>query len=157
MTKKDKIILYSSLSAFSISYIIYNNWKKKLLYADILKRIGGGSIKFDELPVWEASFLDKINSSGKAYAMYKKDVINKKAEELKYALSGTYARATEDEEGVYKVFEFFNSKVGVNQLVTFYNAKYDKSIKQELKRLFSDSEEARVSIIISRKPNVIFI
>jgi hypothetical protein len=156
MTKKDKIIIYGSISFLTIAFIIYNNWKKKILYSDILGRIDGGAIKFDELGVWDSDFLTKINATGKPYAKYKQEVIKVKAEALNKALSGL----GEDEDAVYSVFEFFNSKVGVNQVVTFYDAKYINdgiSLKQRLNNLFSNKEKTKISIIISKKPNVIFL
>jgi len=156
MTKKDKIILYSSSLGLVIAFLIYNNTKKNILYSEILKRIGGGTIKFDELPVWTNSFLNKIKATGKAYAIYKQDTIKQKAEQMYEALDGL----GEDEDAIYTIFEYFNSKVGVNQLVTFYNAKYIKdgySLKKRLQDLLSSSELSKVSVIISRKPNVIYI
>ena len=71
MTKKNKIILYGGISFLTISYIIYNRWEKRIFYDEILKRIGGGSIKFSELKIWNSSFLSSIRSSGKNYQTYK--------------------------------------------------------------------------------------
>ena len=63
MTRKNKIILYGGVSLLTISYIIYNRWSKRIFYDEVLKRIGGGTINFDDLKVWNPSFLEEVKSS----------------------------------------------------------------------------------------------
>ena len=53
MTRKNKIYLYSGIAIIGISYLIYNKWSKRLFYEEMLKRIGGGSIKFNDLKIWQ--------------------------------------------------------------------------------------------------------
>ena len=80
MTRKNKIILYGGVSLLTISYIIYNRWSKSILYDEVLKRIGGGTINFDDLKVWDSSFLDEVKASGRAFAEYKQDELREKSE-----------------------------------------------------------------------------
>ena len=57
MTRKNKIILYGGVSLLTISYIIYNRWSKRIFYDEVLKRIGGGTINFDDLKAYEKTAL----------------------------------------------------------------------------------------------------
>ena len=152
MTRKNKIILYGGVSLLTISYIIYNRWSKSIFYDEVLKRIGGGTINFDNLKVWNPSFLDKVKSSGRPFAEYKQDVLREKSIILDDAISG----GGTDEESVISVFRFFKSKTGVAQLVTFYNAKYSSDLKQDLIGDLSDGYLSQLGSIISRKPDVIY-
>jgi len=152
MTRKNKIILYGGVSLLTISYIIYNRWSKSILYDEILKRIGGGTINFDNLKVWDSSFLEEVKSSGRPFAEYKKDVLSSKSEILEDAISG----GGTDEDDVISVFRFFKSKTGVAQLISFYNAKYGRDLKEDIIGDFGDGYLGQIGSIISRKPDVIY-
>ena len=153
MTRKNKIILYGGVSLLTISYIIYNRWSKSIFYDEVLKRIGGGTINFDDLKVWNTSFIDEVKSSGRPFAEYKQDVLNEKAIVLEDAIIG----GGTDEDDIIGVFRFFKSKTGIAQLVSFYNAKYSRDLKQDLMGDLSDSYLGQLGSIISRKPDVIYI
>lgn len=161
MTKNDKIILYGSVALLSVGYIIYNNSKKTLLYEDILKRIGGGSVDFNGLSVWDRTFLLKLDASKKPYAKYTQDVISEKAKELNDAINYIYSpiggSLSTDENAIYSIFDFFDSKVGINQLATFYSAKYNVSLRDVLMDELSESEQNKLALIINQKFNVIYI
>ncbi len=152
MTRKNKIILYGGVSLLTISYIIYNRWSKSIFYDEVLKRIGGGTINFDDLKVWNTSFIDEVKSSGRPFAEYKQDVINQKAEILRSAIKG----GGTDEDSVISVFRFFKSKTGVAQLVSFYNAKYSRDLKEDLIGDLGDGYLSQLGSIISLKPDVIY-
>ena len=152
MTKKNKIILYGGISFLTISYIIYNKWEKRIFYDEILKRIGGGSIKFSELKIWKSSFLSSIRSSGKNYQTYKQDVLNEQAIKLNDAISG----GGTDEDRVVSVFRFFNSKIGIAELISFYNKKYASDLKSDLEDDLSDFWLTKIGSIVSQKPDVIY-
>jgi len=152
MTRKNKIILYGGVSLLTISYIIYNRWSKRIFYDEVLKRIGGGTINFDDLKVWNPSFLEEVKSSGKPFAEYKQDVLSQKAEILRSAIQG----GGTDEDGIISVFRFFKSKTGVAQLVSFYNAKYSRDLKEDLIGDLGDGYLSQLGSIISLKPDVIY-
>ena len=152
MTRKNKIILYGGVSLLTISYIIYNKWSKSIFYDEVLKRIGGGTINFEDLKVWNSSFLDEVRSSGRGFAEYKQDVLSKKAVILEDAIIG----GGTDEDDVISVFRFFKSKTGIAQLVSFYNAKYSSDLKEDLKGDLSDGYLGQLGSIISKKPDVIY-
>ena len=99
MTRKNKIILYGGVSLLTISYIIYNRWSKSIFYDEILKRIGGNSVKFNELKVWNPSFLISIKSQNKPYIELQQSAIKEKAEELDDAMGGVGT----DEEQIISV------------------------------------------------------
>ena len=147
MTKKNKIILYGGASLLTISYIIYNRWSKSIFYDEVLKRIGGGTINFGNLKVWNSSFLDEVKSSGRPFAEYKQDVVSAKA-----AIDG----GGTDEDKIISVFTFFKSKTGVAQLVSYYNSKYSRDLKEDLKGDLSDSYLSQLGSIVSKKPDVIY-
>lgn len=153
MTKKNKIILYGGVSLLTISYIIYNRWSKRIFYDEVLKRIGGGTINFGNLKVWNSTFLDEIRRNGKAFAEYKQDVLREKAIVLRDAIQG----GGTDEDDVISVFRFFKSKTGVAQLVSFYNAKYSRDLKEDLDGDLSEGYLSQIGSIVSRKPDVIYI
>ena len=161
MTKNDKIILYGSISLLTVGYILYNNSKKTLLYEDILKRIGGGSVDFNGLSVWDRTFLLKLDASKKPYAKYTQDVVAQKAKELddaiNYVVSPIGGAIANDENAIYSVFDFFDSKVGINQLATFYNAKYNVSLRDVLAQQLNEAEQNKLALIINQKYNVIYI
>lgn len=152
MTRKNKIILYRGVSLLTISYIIYNKWSKSIFYDEVLKRIGGGTINFDDLKVWDSSFLDEVKASGRPFAEYKQNVLSKKAEILEDAIIG----GGTDEDSIISVFRFFKSKTGVAQLVSFYNAKYSRDLKEDLMGDLGDGYLGQLGSIISRKPDVIY-
>ena len=152
MTRKNKIILYGGVSLLTISYIIYNKWSKSIFYDEVLKRIGGGTINFDDLKVWDSSFLDEVKASGRPFAEYKQNVLSKKAEILEDAIIG----GGTDEDSIISVFRFFKSKTGVAQLVSFYNAKYSRDLKEDLMGDLGDGYLGQLGSIISRKPDVIY-
>ncbi len=152
MTRKNKIILYGGVSLLTISYIIYNRWSKSIFYDEVLKRIGGGTINFDDLKVWDSSFLEQVKASGRPFSEYKQDVLREKSEVLRSAIQG----GGTNEDSVISVFRFFKSKTGVAQLVSFYNAKYSRDLKQDLIGDLSDGYLGQLGSIISRKPDVIY-
>ena len=153
MTKKNKIILYGGVTFLTISYIVYNRWEKRIFYDEILKRIGGGSVNFLDLKIWKSSFLNGLKSSGKRFAEYKQEIINEQAQKLNDAISG----GGTDEEKIISVFRFFNSKVGIAQLVSFYNAKYSTDLKLDLQDELNDFWISKIGSIVSQKPDVIYI
>lgn len=112
MTRKNKIILYGGISLLTISYIIYNRWSKSIFYDEILKRIGGNSINFNELKVWNPTFLISVQSQNKPFIELQQSVVKEKAEELNDAMSG----AGTDEEQIISVFNSINSKIEVAQV-----------------------------------------
>jgi len=153
MTRKDKIILYGGISALTISYIIYNKWSKRIFYDEILKRIGGGAIKFSDLKVWNKSFLLNLKSKGKAFAEYQQDYLKYKSEVLRDSIKG----GGTDEDAILGVFRNFNSKSGIAQLVSFYNAKYNRSLKEDLEGDLSSGYLQQIGSIVSSKPDAIFL
>lgn len=153
MTRKDKILLYGGISALTISYIIYNKWYKSIFYDEILKRIGGGGIKFNDLSVWKKSFLLNLKASGKPFAEYKQDYLKSKSEVIRDAIEG----AGTDENAILGVFRNINSKSGIAQLVNFYNAKYNRSLKEDLEGDLSSGYLQQIGSIISSKPDAIFL
>jgi hypothetical protein len=153
MTRKNKIIFYGGISLLTISYIIYNRWSKSIFYDEILKRIGGNSVKFNELKVWNPSFLISIKSQNKPYIELQQSAVKEKAEELDDAMSGSGT----DEEQIISVFNSINSKVEVAQLNSFYNAKYKSVLKNDLQSELSKNWLSKITQIISLKPDVIYI
>ena len=153
MTRKDKILLYGGVTALAISFIIYNRWSKTIFYDEILKRIGGGGIKFNDLKVWNQSFLLNLRASGRPFAEYKQDYLKSKSEILRGAIAG----AGTDENAILGVFRNINSKSGVAQLVSFYNAKYNRSLKQDLEGDLSRGYLQQIGSIVSSKPDAIFL
>ena len=152
MTRNNKIILYGGVSLLTISYIIYNRWSKRIFYDEVLKRIGGGTIKFDDLKVWDSSFLEQVRANGRAFAEYNQDVLRDKSIILSNAIMG----GGTDEDNIISVFSFFKSKTGVAQLVSFYNAKYGRSLKEDLILDLGDGYLSKIGSIISLKPDVIY-
>jgi hypothetical protein len=153
MTRKNKIIFYGGISLLTISYIIYNRWSKSIFYDEILKRIGGNSVKFNELKVWNPSFLISIKSQNKPYIELQQSAVKEKAEELDDAMSGSGT----DEEEIISVFNSINSKVEVAQVNSFYNAKYKSVLKNDLQSELSKKWLSKITQIISLKPDVIYI
>lgn len=153
MTRKNKIYLYGGISLIGIGYLIYNQWSKKLFYEEMLKRIGGGSIRFDELKIWDSSFLTKLKATDKSFVEYQQSFLNEQAEKIRKATKGLGT----DESTIYSVFEKFSSKAGLSQLVQFYNAKYGLSLKDELNSDLFKSEKNKLAVIISQKPDVIYL
>lgn len=153
MTRKNKIIFYGGISLLTISYIIYNRWSKSIFYDEILKRIGGNSINFNELKVWNPSFLISIKSRNKSYIELQQSAVKEKAEELDDAMSGSGT----DEEKIISVFNSINSKVEVAQVNSFYNAKYKSVLKNDLQSELSKKWLSKITQIISLKPDVIYI
>jgi len=153
MTKKDKILLFGSLGLISISYLIYNKWNKNILYQEMMKRIGGGGIKFNDLKVWNASFLLSTQSQTKPYVELQQTIVKEKAEELDDAMSG----AGTDEEQIISVFNSLNSKIEVAQVNSFYNAKYKSVLKNDLQSELSKKWLNKIAQIISLKPDVVYI
>jgi hypothetical protein len=153
MTRKNKIIFYGGISLLTISYIIYNRWSKSIFYDEILKRIGGNSVKFNELKVWNPSFLISIKSQNKPYIELQQSAVKEKAEELDDAMSGSGT----DEEQIISVFNSINSKVEVAQVNSFYNAKYKSVLKNDLQSELSKKWLSKITQIISLKPDVIYI
>lgn len=156
MTKQDKILIYAYLTAFTLSYIIYNKWSKSILYNEMLQRIGTSGIKYDDLKIWNRSFLLDIEASGRPYAKYKQDYLKSKSEDIKDSLKGLRGLGT-DRDTIIGVFINFNSKIGLAQLVNFYNAKYNRSLKADLESEFRKSTLQQIGTIVSAKPDVIFI
>jgi hypothetical protein len=153
MTRKNKIIFYGGISLLTISYIIYNRWSKSIFYDEILKRIGGNSINFNELKVWSSKFLISVQSQNKPYIELQQSVVKEKAEELNNAMSG----AGTDEEKIVSVFNSLNSKIEVAQVNSFYNAKYKSVLKNELQSELNKRWLSKITQIISFKPDVIYI
>lgn len=153
MTRKNKIIFYGGISLLTVSYIIYNRWSKSIFYDEILKRIGGNSINFNELKVWNPSFLISIKSQNKPYIELQQSAVKEKAEELDDAMSGSGT----DEEKIISVFNSINSKVEVAQVNSFYNAKYKSVLKNDLQSELSKKWLSKITQIISLKPDVIYI
>lgn len=153
MTRKNKIIFYGGISLLTVSYIIYNRWSKSIFYDEILKRIGGNSVKFNELKVWNPSFLISIKSQNKPYIELQQSALKEKAEELDDAMSGSGT----DEEQIISVFNSINSKVEVAQVNSFYNAKYKSVLKNDLQSELSKKWLSKITQIISLKPDVIYI
>lgn len=153
MTRKDKILLFGGLGVISLSYLIYNKWNKNILYGEIMKRIGGGSIKFNDLKVWNTSFLLNMKSIKKPYIELQQSVVKQKAEELDDAMRGVGT----DEEQIISVFNSINSKVELAQVNSFYNAKYKSILKNDLQSELSKKWLNRIAQIISLKPDVVYI
>ena len=153
MTRKDKILLYGGVTALAISYIIYNRWTKRIFYDEILKRIGGGGIKFNDLKVWNQGFLLNLRASGKPFAEYKQEYLKDKSEILRGAIAG----AGTDEDAIIGVFRNINSKSGIAQVVSFYNAKYNRSLKEDLEGDLSRGYLQQIGSIVSSKPDAIFL
>jgi len=153
MTRKNKIILYGGISLLTISYIIYNRWSKSIFYDEILKRIGGNSINFNELKVWNPTFLISVQSQNKPFIELQQSVVKEKAEELNDAMSG----AGTDEEQIISVFNSINSKIEVAQVNSFYNAKYKSILKNDLQSELNKRWLSKITQIISFKPDVIYI
>ena len=153
MTRKNKIILYGGVSLLTISYIIYNRWSKSIFYDEILKRIGGNSVKFNELKVWNPSFLISIKSQNKPYIELQQSTIKEKAEELDDAMGGVGT----DEEQIISVLNSINSKLEVAQVNSFYNTKYKSVLKNDLQSELSKKWLSKITQIISLKPDVIYI
>lgn len=153
MKRKNKIYLYGGISLIGIGYLIYNQWSKKLFYEEMLKRIGGGSIRFDDLKIWDSSFLVKLKATDKSFVEYQQSFLNEQAERLRKATKGLGT----DESAIYSVFDKFNSKSSIAQLVKFYNAKYGLSLKDELDSELWESEKTKLAVIISQKPDVIYL
>ena len=153
MTRKNKIILYGGISLLTISYIIYNRWSKSIFYDEILKRIGGNSINFNELKVWNPTFLISVQSQNKPFIELQQSVVKEKAEELNDAMSG----AGTDEEQIISVFNSINSKIEVAQVNSFYNAKYKSVLKNDLQSELSKKWLNKIAQIISLKPDVVYI
>lgn len=153
MTRKNKIILYGGVSLLTISYIIYNRWSKSIFYDEILKRIGGNSVKFNELKVWNPSFLISIKSQNKPYIELQQSTIKEKAEELDDAMGGVGT----DEEQIISVLNSINSKLEVAQVNSFYNTKYKSVLKNDLQSELSKRWLSKITQIISLKPDVIYI
>ena len=153
MTRKDKILLYGGVTALAISYIIYNRWTKRIFYDEILKRIGGGGIKFNDLKVWNQGFLLNLRASGKPFAEYKQEYLKDKSEILRGAIAG----AGTDEDAIIGVFRNINSKSGIAQVVSFYNAKYNRSLKEDLEGDLSRGYLQQIGSIVSSEPDAIFL
>ena len=153
MTRKNKIILYGGVSLLTISYIVYNRWSKSIFYDEILKRIGGNSVKFNELKVWNPSFLISTKNQNKPYIELQQSAIKEKAEELDNAMSG----AGTDEDKIISVFNSIKSKVEVAQVNSFYNAKYKSVLKNDLQSELNKKWLNKVTQLISLKPDVIYI
>ncbi len=153
MTRKDKILLYGGVTALTISYIIYNRWTKRIFYDEILKRIGGSGIKFNDLKVWNQGFLLNLKASGRPFAEYKQDYLQDKSDIMRSAIKG----GGTDEDAILGVFRNINSKSGVAQLVSFYNAKYNRSLKEDLEGDLSRGYLQQIGQIVSSKPDAIFL
>lgn len=153
MTRKNKIILYGGVSLLTISYIIYNRWSKSIFYDEILKRIGGNSVKFNELKVWNPSFLISIKSQNKPYIELQQSAIKEKAEELDDAMGGVGT----DEEQIISALNSINSKLEVAQVNSFYNTKYKSILKNDLQSELNKRWLSKITQIISLKPDVIYI
>ena len=93
-----------------------------------------------------------MKSSGRPFAEYKQDVVSAKAEILDDAIDG----GGTDEDKIISVFTFFKSKTGVAQLVSYYNSKYSRDLKEDLKGDLSDSYLSQLGSIVSKKPDVIY-
>jgi len=152
MTRKNKNILFGGITLFAISYIVYNRWEKRIFYDEMLKRIGGGTVNFSDLKIWKPSFLIAINQSGRNYQTYKQDVLREQALKMNDALDGL---GTKNEQ-VISIFRFFNSKVGIVELINFYNAKYTIDLKSALEDDMSDYWLTKIGSIVSQKPDVIY-
>ena len=119
----------------------------------MMKRIGGGGIKFNDLKVWNTSFLLSTQSQNKPYVELQQTVVKEKAEELEDAMSG----AGTDEEQIISVFNSLNSKIEVAQVNSFYNAKYKSVLKNDLQSELSKKWLNKIAQIISLKPDVVYI
>lgn len=153
MTRKNKIYLFSGIAIIGVGYLIYNKWSKRLFYEEMLKRIGGGTIKFNDLKIWQNAWVIQLQASGKNFVEYQSSYINEQAEKINKALSG----AGTDEEAIYNAFNRFDSKLGIAQLVSFYNAKYGVNLRNEIDSDLRESEKQKLAVIVSQKPDVIYL
>lgn len=153
MTKKNKLFLYGGIAILGIGYLVYNKWTKNLFYEEMLKRISGGSIAFDDLKIWQNAWVLQLKASGRNFVEYEQSFLKSESEKLFEAMDGLGT----DENAIYGVFNKFSSKVGLSQLVRFYGAKYGVNLKDELNSELRNSEKQKLSIIVSQKPDVIYL
>ena len=154
MNRKDKIILFSGIGFLTISYIIYNKWSKSILYEEILKRIGGGSLSFEDADVFNATpFKAQFDSQTKPYVQLQQSAVKEYAEGFRDAIQGVGT----SESKIISLFRELSSKYEVAQVISFYNAKYKRDLKEDLKGELSKYWLNQIGTIISYKPNVIFI
>ena len=89
MNRKDKIILFSGIGFLTISYIIYNKWSKSILYEEILKRIGGGSVSFEDADVFNSNaFKEQFDSQTKPFIQLQQSAVKEYAEGFRDAIQG---------------------------------------------------------------------
>lgn len=154
MNRKDKIILFSGIGFLTISYIIYNKWSKSILYEEILKRIGGGSLSFEDADVFNANpFKEQFDSQTKPFVQLQQSAVKEYAEGFRDAIQGVGT----SESKIISLFRELSSKYEVAQVISFYNAKYKRDLKEDLKGELSKYWLNQIGTIISYKPNVIFI
>lgn len=153
MTRNNKLFLYGGIVVLGISYLVYNRWTKNLFYEEMLKRIGGGTIKFENLKIWQNAWVIQLKATGRNFVEYQQSFLNEEAQKLNKAMAGLGT----DENSIYGVFDKFDSKVGLTQLVRFYNAKYGVNLKDELNSELRNSEKQKLAIIVSQKPDVIYL
>lgn len=167
MDKKGKIVLYSTIATLCVSYIVYNKMRKNILFEEIMKRIGGGGAKWSDLTVWKPNFMLEIKATNKEYITYKQSKIREMVMALREAMKGEefsltstdsiFSTVGTDEDKIFSIFEGLNSKVGVAEINSFYQAKFGNSLKSDLESELTASELAKLSTIISLKPNVIYL
>lgn len=153
MNRKDKIIIFSTIGGLGIAFLIYNKMRKRILYDEIFRSIGGSAIKFEDSDVWSPNFLIRIKATNRPYAEYSQKVVNEFAEKLHEAMKGIGT----NENDIISVFTTINSKVGVAQVSSFYNAKYGKDLKNDLEGELSKNYLSRLGQIIASKPDVIYL
>ena len=72
-------------------------------------------------------------------------------------MRGAIAGGGTDEDAIIGTFDFFKTKSGVAQLVSFYNAKYNRSLKEDLEGDLSRGYLQQIGSIVSSKPDAIFL
>ena len=161
MNRKDKIIIFSTIGGLGIAFLIYNKMRKKILYDEIFRSIGGGAIKFEDSDVWSPNFLIRIKATNRPYAEYSQKVVNEFAEKLHRAMkedtwTTPFGIGTREDD-IISVFSTINSKVGVAQVSSFYNAKYGRDLKNDLEGELNKNYLTRLGSIIASKPDVIYL
>jgi len=153
MDKQKKIIILSTIAIGGVSFLIYNSWKKNILYDDVVARIGLSNASLRDSIIWDSNFLTKVAKTNRNYS----ELGQSKLKEISEQVNNYIDRTFTNEDGLFTIFESLKSKVEVAQIKNFYFAKYNKGLLSELENALYTSEEKRIAQILNKMPDVIFL
>lgn len=151
LSRENKLWIFGSLAVLTSSFFLYRHIKGNQYFKFISEEISRQNLANTTNVIKDVlnGLYHKNLNIGKPYIQLTQNVVALEADKINDAFSGLGA----DEDAFYAVLNRQKDKVAVSQIASFYQAKFNKPLLNEMNSELSSSEIQKANQILQTKPN----